>query len=99
MRRILAADIVEEARTAFRASAGRVALLVCGGVAPALQALGRIQGDEPKNRKDVAASAQPVLVRLRLKGPGALTRVDYLRRGVWLASRYLAVPIAELRRT
>ncbi len=51
------------------------------------------------SRKDVVASAQPVLLRRRLEGPRSLTRIDYLRRGVWLASRYLAVPIDKMGRT
>ncbi len=51
------------------------------------------------SREDVVANAQPVLLRRRLEGPKFLTRVDYLRRGVWLASRYLAVPVDQLGRT
>ncbi|RMH23578.1 MAG: hypothetical protein D6696_00135 [Acidobacteria bacterium] len=48
---------------------------------------------------DVVALAQPVLIRQRVGGPEALVRIDYVRHGVWLASRYLARPLDDLRRT
>ncbi len=37
----------------------------------------------------VLARRSPVLIRDRFEGLGALTRVDYLRGGVLIASRYL----------
>jgi hypothetical protein len=46
---------------------------------------------------DVVAFAQPVLVRTQLRGPEELVRIDYLRHGVWLASRYLPMTFEQFR--
>ncbi len=39
---------------------------------------------------DVLAVEQTVMVRPRLQGPETLIRIDYLKDGAWLASRWLA---------
>ncbi len=51
----------------------------------------RPRSDHPESSDDgVIVRKSPVLVRARFEGPEKLFRVDYLRDGVLIASRYVA---------